>query len=238
MAFTSIQKKKLYEEIIAQIIQYIETEQLKPGDKLPSENELTELFQVSKTALREALSVLAAKGMLEKRPGVGSILKEVTASALVEQITTKWIVGTQTLREVLEFRRGIEVEAAALAAARASAEQLEAIESAHLELIETNFQGGIGIEEDYRFHSLIILSCGNAMYEKTFHSISPMFFESMAISKVQSLEVSRRYFTESHEEHHRILMALRQQNPDEARAAMLDHLQKNESKIWSHQLHI
>jgi GntR family transcriptional repressor for pyruvate dehydrogenase complex len=127
MAFEVIKKKNLYEEIVTQIIRYIQEKNIKPGDKLPSENDLVEIFKVSKTAVREALSVLAAKGILEKRPGVGSILKVLTGSTFIEPITSKLIAEEQTLREILEFRRGIEIESVALAAERANEEQLEAI---------------------------------------------------------------------------------------------------------------
>lgn len=236
MAFESIKKKSLYEEIVSQLIRYIQKEKLQPGDRLPSENELIEVFQVSKTAVREALSVLAARGILEKRPGVGSIVKEVSGATFVDQITNKLIVGEKALNEILEFRRGIEVEAAALAAERATAEQLSAIENAHQELIETNANGGIGIEEDYRFHYLIIISSGNSIYEQIFDLISPHFLEAMKISKTQSKKVSERYLKESHEEHEKILQAIKNRNPDEARRLTLEHLQKNEEKIWSHHL--
>jgi GntR family transcriptional repressor for pyruvate dehydrogenase complex len=238
LAFVSIKKKSLYEEIVSQVIRYIQEKNIKPGDKLPSENELVEIFKVSKTAVREALSVLAAKGILEKRPGVGSILKELTGSTFIEPITSKLIVEEQSLREILEFRRGIEIESVALAAERANEEQLEAIENAHLELIEVNRNGGIGIEEDYRFHYLIIISSGNSIYETIFDLISPKFLEAMKIGKNQSKKISERYIQEAQEEHERIVKALKNRDPVEARIAMLEHLQKNEIKIWNNELNV
>ncbi|WP_141431073.1 FadR/GntR family transcriptional regulator [Bacillus sp. 03113] len=238
MAFESIKRKSLYEEIVSQIISYIQNENIKPGEKLPSENELIEQFQVSKTAVREALSVLAARGIIEKKPGVGSILKEMTGATLVDQMTNKLILEKKSLNEILEFRRGVEVEAAALAAERASEEQLQAIEAAHLELIEANKNGKMGIEEDYRFHYLIILASCNSMYEKIFDFISPYFLEAMKITKKQSKQISDRYFKESHEEHNRILQALKAKNPEEARIRTLEHLKNNEDKIWNHHLEL
>lgn len=236
MAFEVIKRKNLYEEIVSQIIRLIHENQIKPGEKLPSENELVEMFQVSKTAVREALSVLVAKGILEKRPGVGSILKELNGGILIEPLASKLIMEKQVIRELLEFRRGLEVESAALAAERATDEQLEAIENAHLALMEVNRNGEIGIEEDFRFHSCIILSSGNSIYENIFDSMSTKFMEALKITKNQSKKLSKRYLEEAHEEHERILNALKQRNPVEARVAMLDHLHKNEVKIWNHEL--
>ncbi|MFS0891497.1 FadR/GntR family transcriptional regulator [Peribacillus frigoritolerans] len=233
LVLKNIKKKNLYEEIISEIIQYIQEENLKPGDKLPTENEFVEIFQVSKTAIREALSVLVAKGIIEKRSGVGSILKGINGSTFIEPITQKLMMEEQTLKEILEFRRGVEVESAALAAQRATIEQLEAIENAHLELIEVNHNGGIGIEEDYRFHSLIIISSGNSIYETIFDIISPTFLEALKVSKNQSKRLSKSYLEEAHHEHGRILNALKKRDVVEARLAMLDHLEKNEMKIWN-----
>ncbi|WP_028401533.1 FadR/GntR family transcriptional regulator [Ectobacillus panaciterrae] len=236
MALEVIKRRNLYEEIVSQIIRFIQEKNIKPGEKLPSENELVEIFQVSKTAVREALSVLVAKGIVEKRPGVGSILKELNGGTLIEPITSKLIMEKQVLRELLEFRRGLEIESAALAAERATNEQLEAIENAHLELIEVNRKGEIGIEEDFRFHYLILISSGNSIYENIFDSMSTKFMEALKITKNQSKKLSKLYLEEAHVEHERILNALKQRNPAEARLAMLDHLHKNEIKIWNNEL--
>lgn len=69
MALKPIKKRKLFEEIISAIEEYIQAEGIAPGEKLPSENELSSLFQVSKTAVREAMSVLQANGIIEKDQG-------------------------------------------------------------------------------------------------------------------------------------------------------------------------
>lgn len=236
MAFESIKKRSLYEEICDQIINYIHKENIQPGEKLPSENDLISIFQVSKTAVREALSVLAARGIIEKKPGVGSIVKELTGASYVDKLATKLIVGKQSLREILEFRRGMEVEAAALAAERATEKQLKEIERAHLELIRVNLNDGIGIEEDFLFHSLIIQASNNSMYQKIFEYIAPYYLEAMMITKNQSKIVSDSILKESHEEHENILKAISSRNQELARLYTLEHLQKNEHKIWSNHL--
>ncbi|MED4205894.1 FadR/GntR family transcriptional regulator [Neobacillus mesonae] len=236
MNLTSIQKKSLSEGIVIQIIQYIRNENLKAGDKLPSEDRLVEKFHVSKTAVREALSILASKGILEKRPGVGSILKEVTGSMLVEDLTTQLIINKQSLREILEFRRVIEVEAAGLAAERATEEQMIKIKEAHLELIYQNQNGEIGIQEDYRFHYLIVVSSNNSIFETIFNTISSRIFEAIKITKKQSVMLSQQYITETHEEHQRITDAILSKDPNSARLEMLNHLHKNEEKLWNNEL--
>ncbi|MEH6855611.1 FCD domain-containing protein, partial [Priestia megaterium] len=94
----------------------------------------------------------------------------------------------------------------------------------------------IGIEEDYRFHSLIIISSGNSIYQTIFDMISPKFLEALRVSKNQSKRLSKSYLEDTHQEHERILNALKKRDAVEARLAMLDHLEKNETKIWNHDL--
>lgn len=236
MEFRNIKKRNLYEEITNHIVRFVDEHGLQPGDKLPTENEMVKIFGVSKTAIREALSVLAAKGIIEKKAGVGSILIERNSLDLLEKATHQLKMQKQTLQEVLEFRRGIEVEAAAFAAQRATEEQLQAIENAHRELIEINNNGGVGIEEDYRFHYLIILATGNSIYETMFDIIAPHYFEAIKISKTQSQRLSNSYLQEAHTEHQAILNALKSKDEETARIAMLKHLLNNETKIWSNEL--
>lgn len=237
MSFKSIQKKNLYEEIVHQIIQYINNEKLKPGDKLPSEDKLVDLFKVSKTAVREALSILASKGILEKRPGVGSIIQEINGSTFIEGITTKLILNQQSLREILEFRRVIEVEATELAAERATKEQVNKIKNAHLELINKNKNGEIGIKEDFNFHYHIIVASNNSIFLTIFDAIAPKIFEAIKITKKQSVMLSQQFVTDTHEEHEKIFNAILSGDSIKARFEMLNHLQKNEEKLWTNELY-
>ena len=236
MSLKSIQKKSLYEEIVYQIVQYIKDEKLAPGDKLPSEDKLVEVFKVSKAAVREALSILASKGIVEKKPGVGSILQEVSGTTFIENITTQLIINQQTLQEILDFRRIVEVEAAGLAAERASKEQISSIKKAHTNLINKNQQDQIGIKEDFYFHYHIIVSSNNSIFLSIFDAISPKIFEAIKITKKQSVLLSRQYVIEAHEEHERILNAIICRDPHQARQEMLHHLLKNEEKLWTNEL--
>lgn len=236
MAFKIINRKKLYEEIVAQIVDYIQKEKLRPGDKLPSEDELTDSFKVSKTVVREALSVLAAKNIIEKKPGIGSLVKKINGATMLDQVTNKLIMGKETLKEILEFRRGMEIESAALAAERITDEELKAIIEANQQLIETNAKGGLGIEEDFLFHYLIILSSHNSIYERMFDIMSPYFLEAVKITKLQSKSLSYHYLKVAYEEHLEIIKALKEKDVHNARLCFYEHLKKNEEKLWNNHL--
>ncbi|MFC0272093.1 FadR/GntR family transcriptional regulator [Metabacillus herbersteinensis] len=231
MALKPIKKRRLFEEIIIAIEEYIEEEEISAGERLPSENELASLFQVSKTAVREAMSVLQANGIIEKRSGAGIFLKDLHGESIAGRVTNH-LLNQKDYREILEFRRGLEVEAAALAAVNATDEDIRMIREAQKKLLEAHTNGALGLEEDYMFHYSIILASHNSIYKQVFDNVAEKFEEGMRISKLQSSKVPGR-FVEVYEEHNDILDSLKSKNPKKAAEAMRNHLVKNERKIWS-----
>lgn len=230
MIFKPIQRKYLFEEIIVAIEDYIQTNKMQPGEKLPSENELAELFQVSKTVIREALSVLRVNGLIEKRSGAGIFLKETDGRVISKKIAGHFIEKNQ-LQQLMEFRRGIEVEAAGLAALRATDKDISMIKRAHEKLIEAYESGSIGVSEDYQFHAYLIHASHNSLYQNTFHTVSKVFEDGMRLSKLQSARLPGR-FTEVDSEHRKIIAGVLERDPEKASLAMREHLLKTEEKIW------
>jgi GntR family transcriptional regulator, transcriptional repressor for pyruvate dehydrogenase complex len=231
MGLKPIKKKRLYEEVMIAIEDYVLTEGISSGDRLPSENELSSMFQVSKTAVREALSVLQANQIIEKRSGAGIFLKDLEGESIGQRVTNL-LLTRKDLLEILELRRGIETEAAALAAQHATDLDLQKILEAHLNLIEANKAGGMGIEEDRLFHYSIIHASNNSIYKEVFDTVGERFDEGMRLSKWQSSKLPGR-FEEAVKEHESILNALQKRDARMAAEAMRNHLIQNEKKIWS-----
>jgi GntR family transcriptional regulator, transcriptional repressor for pyruvate dehydrogenase complex len=231
MALKPIKKKKLFEEIITAMENYIQVEDISPGDKLPSENELSAIFQVSKTAVREAMSVLQANGIIEKRSGAGIFLKDIGGEGIGARVTNH-LLNRKELYEILEFRRGIETEAVALAAERATEEDMRLILQAHDKLKEAHSNGELGLEEDYMFHYSIILASHNSIYKEVFDIVAEKFEEGMRLSKMQSSTVPGR-FEAAVREHDNIIEALCNKDSKAAADAMRIHLIQNENKILS-----
>ena len=231
MALKPIKKKRLFEEIIVAIEQYIQEENIQPGEKLPSENELAAIFNVSKTAVREAMSVLNANGIIETRPGSGIYLKDIHGESIVMRVTSNLMEKTD-LQEILDVRRGLEVEAAALAAIRGTEEQFAKIKKAHEKLVEVNKAGWIGVDEDYLFHYQIILAAGNAIFRDMFQAVSQKLKEAIRISKMQSMKIEGMW-QQAYREHEEIMEALFQRDAESAAKAMRSHLLRNEGKIWA-----
>jgi DNA-binding FadR family transcriptional regulator len=229
MGLKPIRKKRLFEEIIIAVEKYIRDEKLLPGEKLPPEGDFADKFQVSKTAVREAMLVLQSNGIIDTRPGAGIFLKE--AGETIAQKVTRNLMDKEELREIFEFRRSLEVEAAALAAVRAEKEDLRSIRNAQERLEKANRNGELGVEEDYMFHSFVIQACHNSLYQSVFDSISEKFQEGIGISKMQSMRIPGQ-FEEGNKEHRQIIEAVLKKDSQAAAEAMRNHLLKNERKFW------
>ncbi|PZE22127.1 FadR/GntR family transcriptional regulator [Paenibacillus xerothermodurans] len=231
MALKPIKRKRLFEEIIVAVEQFIQDENIQPGMRLPSENELAAIFNVSKTAVREAMTVLTSNGVVETRAGSGIYLKDMQGESIVLHVTYN-LMQKNELQDILEFRRGLEVEAAGLAAMRGTDEDLLKIKTAHDELVAANQASSVGIDEDYQFHYHIMKASHNSIYQQVFKSVSTKLKEGIRISKMQSLKLPAG-FLPGYREHEEIISALFARAPEAASSAMRHHLTRNEKKIWN-----
>nr|WP_077966362.1 FadR/GntR family transcriptional regulator [Ensifer adhaerens] len=135
-----------------------------PGTILPNEAQWTEIFDVSRTAVREAIKILMAKGLLASRPKIGSWVEPKERWNLLDRDVLSWYALSpdrlQFLKTVQEFRHIIEPEATALAAARRSEEQMVEISAALRDMGQaTTLQGRT--QADTRFHLAILHASGN-----------------------------------------------------------------------------
>lgn len=120
--FKAVKQNKAYQDVVEQIQEAIMEGILKPGSQLPAERELKEQFGISRGTLREALRVLEQKGLIEIRTGVagGSIIREVNSENLSDNLGLLIRNRAVSLRDLAEFREGMEGDVAALAAGRAT----------------------------------------------------------------------------------------------------------------------
>ncbi len=195
---------------------------LPPGQKLPSEAELIDEFGVSRTVVREAVTRLRAEGLVETFQGRGSFVLAVPepTSFTVES------AAIRTHRDVLDmvdFRLGVECEAAALAAARIDAPEADAVRAA-LAAFGTATPDD-AVEADFRFHRAVAAASGNRFYVDLVDSLGPMMImltrtrlgAEHSITDAAHAERVRR-------EHEEIATAVIAGEPDLARAAMRLHL--------------
>ena len=140
---------------------------LRPGDPLPRESELIAQFQVSRTAIREATRVLAAKGLIESRQKAGTKVRPRTAWNLLDPDILAWQstdgLTRQFVDDLVELRQVIEPTAARLAAARATAAEAAGIEAAFERMVAAAGDRGAYYAADLAFHMAIFGACHNEL---------------------------------------------------------------------------
>jgi GntR family galactonate operon transcriptional repressor len=153
--------------------------ELKPGDPLPSEEELSSELAASRTVLREAVKVLAAKGLVEARPKTGTRVRTRSDWNLVDPDVLAWQLEAEPdgdfFGNVIELRRIIEPQAARLAAERATKKEIAALEEAFREMEQVLDDPEAYLAPDLRFHELILEACHNELLAQTASTMRSVF---------------------------------------------------------------
>jgi len=175
--FKQVKQNKAYQDVVEQIQEAIVSGTLKPGRQLPAERELKEQFGISRGTLREALRVLEQKGLIEIRTGVsgGSIIREVNSEQLSENLGLLIRNRTVSLRDLAEFREGVEGGVAALAAQRATKQDLSILQGLLTEAEGCLKAGRKGwddfIRTDEKLHMALARISGNQLYISLLESV-------------------------------------------------------------------
>lgn len=160
-------RRGLHGEVVHTIGLQIVGGSLKPGDQLPPEDELTSDLAVSRTVLREAVRVLAAKGLVEARPKVGTRVRARAEWNVLDPDVLSWRAETSNDRklydETTEVRLAIEPLAARLAATRASADETAGIAEAYEAMAAGVDDQAAYLAADLRFHDRILSACHNEL---------------------------------------------------------------------------
>lgn len=221
--FSPIKNTKVYEQVIDQIKEMIANGTLKRGDKLPSERELVEQLQVSRTSIREALRALQIIGLVECNQGEGNFIKESFENSLFEPLSIMFMLQETSPEEILELRKVIETETTALAAKRISDDELE-----HMGNLITQFKEAKddlnGVEIDKEFHYLIAQASKNLLILNILNAVSSLIdsFIKDARKKILAVEDNRELLVKQHEN---IYDALLKHNSKDAALYMRRHLE-------------
>ena len=163
--FEFVRKNKVYEEVARQIERLI-LKKLKPGDKLPSERELAEMLQVSRSSIRDAIRGLELMGLVEPRQGAGTIVREISTDSLVNPFANALKRKQAMVGELLDFRKMLEPSLAARAAMHASADEIGEMEEILQRQQVKLSRAESTIAEDAEFHYSIALASGNSVVLK------------------------------------------------------------------------
>jgi len=230
--FKPIKTKRVYEQVVEQIQDLMQKGELRPGDKLLSERELSDRLGVSRAAVREALSALDFLGVLESRQGEGTFIAQVTEQVLTEHLAVFMTMERNANLDLLEMRKILEAAAADLAAERANSADIEQMSDA-LALMKADVDSGaLGEENDARFHRAVVEATGNKALAKTMALLSDLIVQNMRASRMQLFrKVGNR--EELYAQHLRVFQAIKAQDAKLARQAMVSHLEFVESELLS-----
>ena len=223
--FETIRRDKVYEGVAKQIERLI-LKKLRPGDKLPSERELAETLEVSRSSIRDAIRSLELMGLVEPRQGAGTIVREISSESLVNPLANALKRKEELIGELLDFRKMLEPQLAARAATRASPDEISAME-AILERQERKLRAGeSAISEDSEFHYAIALASGNSVVLKVLDTLMDLLRDS----RERSLQVEGRP-QKSLAGHRRIFGAIKRRDSEAAKVAMRRHIENVEEIV-------
>ncbi len=190
------------------------------GSLLPNEAEMRARFAVSRTALREAYSVLAAKGLILPRPKIGTRVRQKSDWNMLDPEVLTWhleaVPNEEFISELYTLRDMIEPAAAALAAAERSEATIEQIETAFAEMVRCKDGEGDLIAADLRFHLGILNATGNHFLGAFGSLIYAALFSTFRLS----WEGAARIRDERLDQHGALIEAIRERNPEAAHERM------------------
>lgn len=214
----------LTEQVTNRLSREIESGRLSPGSKLPTEHSLMQTFGVSRTVVREAVAALKAEGKVIARQGSGVYVASDARKIPFRIATTDHDAVAEAL-SIMELRLAIEVEAAALAAERGTAKDLQAIASAHRAFKKAVSEGDSAVTQDFAFHLAIAAATANPRFQDFLKFIGHHLIPRQVVRRLpESSEQRTAYLRRIATEHERINAALTERQSAEARAAMRVHL--------------
>ncbi|MCY1676410.1 FadR/GntR family transcriptional regulator [Pseudarthrobacter sp. SL88] len=212
-----VSRPRLYEQLVEQILAYIESAQLKPGDLLPAERDLAERLGVSRATLAQALVALEVLGVIDVQHGTGAVLaRRPSVASVIKGLREH----RSRLPEIVEARSTLEGKLAALAAARRTDEDLKAIDHALGVMAKEISEGDRGTQGDELFHEAITAAAHSSVLAQLMAFIAEMILET----RMESLGQPGRP-EQSLASHRRIADAIRDQDPEAAAEAMLAHIE-------------
>lgn len=192
------------------------------GNKIPIEAQLCEIYNVSRTVVREAIAHLRSEGLLESRQGVGVFV--AGRGNVTLKIPPEAAGELSEIIDILELRIGVEVEAAGLAAQRRTDRDLEQILASLEATADPDAFNRNPRQLDFDFHKAIALASGNAYMPRFMDFVGPVIIPRSQLIHATIPKITRDYLVKMTDEHRRIALAIHDRDVLEARESMRFHL--------------
>lgn len=221
--FTKIEPPGLLRKIVDQVKQNIASGNLKKGDKLPSERQMSEMFGLSRATIREAIKALNTLGIIECSHGSGNYISSNLSNSLTEPLSIMFMLEGGHPGHTLELRRAIE-----FAAAGSAARNIEETELARLRVlcdcIEASTDENEKARYDFQFHREIARASGNPLLIVLLNAVETLISEHVHDARASILKDSSKEDI-INRQHRDIVDALSRSSPEEAEKAVLAHME-------------
>lgn len=212
----------LAERIARILVGRIEQAEFAPGTRLPTEAVLAQQYGVSRAVIREAVSRLKSDGLVESRQGSGVYVLAATGARPL-RLELPRHDPMRAVIQIVELRRAIEAEAAALAAVNRTKAQLAAMRAALAEIDASVARGADGVDADVQFHRCIIEAAGNPYYLSVLEFLGQFLRNATRVTRAN--EARRADFARQvRAEHHAVLKAIEAKDAAAARRAAAGHM--------------
>ncbi|PCJ96063.1 MAG: GntR family transcriptional regulator [Flavobacteriaceae bacterium] len=216
---TKTENQKILNGIISKIRDLMNYKNLEPGDKLPSERMLSEKFDVSRSNLREAIQKLEFYGLLTSKPQSGTFVADIGQVAMNGMIEDILRLEEPDFKSLVETRISLELKTVRLAAQRRTKEDLLQMRMALDAYSEKVKNGEDAVQEDLLFHLAIAKASGNSTMNTFMLIITPQIITNFEKYHVCDKDLAYRGIGE----HQDIYEAIKEQNPQLAKAKMKVH---------------
>ncbi len=220
--FRDISRKRVYLEIMDQIMEKIQRKEIRPGDRLPPERQWAEELGVSRATVREAIRSMEMIGLVSCRQGEGNFINDDFSYAMAQPMTISFWLSDGGTQDVHEFRQCLEIESAKLAAKRATREQIKGLAAINRRMsLESDEAEGAML--DKAFHHEIAVIADNSLIRNALSSVT-LLIDTVIRETRTAILTQQKDFEAIVFQHERIIEAISYKNPDLAAKRMLEHM--------------
>ncbi len=218
-----VKKENIPEKIIREIKLLIDSGQIPLGGRLPSERDLANLLNVSRSSLREALKALSILGIIDNRHGDGNFICTSSGDWPMEPLSIFLSVKRGAMIDLIDARQGLEITAAELAAQRRTDNDIVGMQQAIQNMHATQNRPELFYKNDLRFHLRIVTAAKNPVIADLLEKIYTL--SDATRSEIHHLEGHfYKYIGFDIGEHEKLLQSIKARDPEEAVACMTRHM--------------
>jgi len=226
MVLKKIKKQNIYEIAMLQIKQYIKDSELKPGDKLMSEQEISKSLGISRNTVREALKTMQGLGIIEIKPGDGMFLRPFNFDAILDNLSYSLVIDKPEIQELLDARKALEFYFIKDAIQKSKPETISKLNEIIKEMYERVSRGIKITDLDEKFHMTLYEGVENKVLLKLIY----VFWKVMNLISDQSIgketDLQGDYLS-----HKKIVEHIVDRNVEKARDAIKEHFLSIEKRL-------